>query len=788
MKIISIKIDEFGCLSDKSYELSDGFNLAVGENESGKSTLLAFIKFIFYGLPKKTLETSAERDRSFGWKSNTAGGSLTFSDGEGKIFTVYRKAVRKKGEKREAVTEECRIIDEQSGTQVHKDESPADIFIGVPSPVFESTCFVRQMGMTDVSTTDVGSALENILLSADESINLEKALERLEGARKLLLHKKGSGGLLYELEAERDNLSSRLDKAKLNYEKILAVTEDADSLRKDATKKRQELTRLEELEAAVGKASAVKRFDALHEKEKELADSEAILKDFRKASAHSSGFIPDMAYVGTLREALKSINETAEEYAEAEKALAAAESVLDKEQNDIVSSSPLSPGDIRMRGGIDHICTRLRDGIAAANKKKKTGSALLAVFGASLAAAVCLAALSFPLAVTPLLYAGIGAAALSAIFAVAGASSRSASKRMTEKTDAEIKALGAPSKEGLSFEDRIDMIKKSLLICLEREERVKELEARYDTAKSVALLRKKDLDSAESRARSLIEKWKPVPYEDTVRSLSGIIKEAGDVIDRSELICRDIISLRGQAQTLRDGLVGINEAETRAKVPAIAMKIYEEGKENEIIRSRKFCAEALRAINERAHETDMALVRLENESENPARLAVALEENRKRFDREKLRFDAIMMASEALSEASNDIRSSVSPILRSKAEGYMATLTDKKYVNLGIDESYAVSARSENDGVRPIELLSAGTKDSAYLSLRLALLEVIFRDDRPFLALDEALAQLDDKRASAALRILASYCTSGGQCILFTCHSREEKLLDNIAKVNVINL
>ena len=84
--------------------------------------------------------------------------------------------------------------------------------------------------------------------------------------------------------------------------------------------------------------------------------------------------------------------------------------------------------------------------------------------------------------------------------------------------------------------------------------------------------------------------------------------------------------------------------------------------------------------------------------------------------------------------------------------------------------------------------MSAGTRDSAYLSLRLALLEVIFENETPFLAVDEALAQLDDRRASAALRLLASYCENGGQCILFTCHSREEKLLEDITKAEIIRL
>ena len=193
-------------------------------------------------------------------------------------------------------------------------------------------------------------------------------------------------------------------------------------------------------------------------------------------------------------------------------------------------------------------------------------------------------------------------------------------------------------------------------------------------------------------------------------------------------------------------------------------------------------------MNERAHEAEKELLRLENESENPARLSALLEETRKKYENEKMRYDAIVMASEALAEAGNNVRSSISPLIRSEAEKYMSALTEGKYKNIGIGKGYSMTAKSDAAGSRSVDLLSAGTKDSAYISLRLALLEVIFNNEKPFLAVDEALAQLDDKRAAAALRMLASYCEKGGQCILFTCHSREEKLLDGITKAEIIRL
>ena len=56
MIIRKINITSFGTLSDFSAELSDGLNIISGENESGKSTILAFIRFVLYGLPSRRSE------------------------------------------------------------------------------------------------------------------------------------------------------------------------------------------------------------------------------------------------------------------------------------------------------------------------------------------------------------------------------------------------------------------------------------------------------------------------------------------------------------------------------------------------------------------------------------------------------------------------------------------------------------------------------------------------------------------------------------------------------------
>ena len=52
MKIENIKINSFGTLKNKEINLDKNVNIIYGKNESGKSTLLTYIKTAFYGISK----------------------------------------------------------------------------------------------------------------------------------------------------------------------------------------------------------------------------------------------------------------------------------------------------------------------------------------------------------------------------------------------------------------------------------------------------------------------------------------------------------------------------------------------------------------------------------------------------------------------------------------------------------------------------------------------------------------------------------------------------------------
>ena len=95
MKIIEINIIQFGKFKDVSFTLDDGFNIVKGDNESGKSTLLGFIKFALYGVGRKNPNIAVgERERALSWNVGIAAGSLTIEDERGKRYQHISKSLK----------------------------------------------------------------------------------------------------------------------------------------------------------------------------------------------------------------------------------------------------------------------------------------------------------------------------------------------------------------------------------------------------------------------------------------------------------------------------------------------------------------------------------------------------------------------------------------------------------------------------------------------------------------------------------------------------------------------
>lgn len=762
MKFLQIRIEEFGCLCNRTFDLSEPFVLILGKNESGKSTLLSFIHFIFYGLPRKSQDTAAERDRSLGWKSGIAAGSLLLETAEGQ-FTIERRCIRRGTEKRETVSDEVKIVNEATGMQVFAGKVPGEIFFGVPASVFDSTCCVRQLGVTKMETGDVSNALENLLFSADETLCLQKTLDKLEARRKELMHKNGKGGSLPLLEQQGEALCARLEAAKEGHESLLVLRHAVQAKKEKIDALRIESQKLDDMFSACHAVAVLKNFDRLHETERAVEACRSEYEAYRKQAASADGFLPDVTYVSELSLAADGYLAARAESDRAEARYRAAEARMAAE--DRRGRHVGTAEEILRRSTPDELCAQ-----SEIYRKKLRAGKRNAVLGFVLAALLVgfgVASYIFLFQNLSLLGGLLAGGLLCLLGGLLSVKSLQKNRRRLGELYARI---------GLEPQAGTERLRAELTDLLDAEAEADLLAHEVALASSARTLRQSDLEAAAAKADSLLARWGLLPTPDRADALQSAKEKAKEVCLALSRYESKLAGLSAGAETLANELSSYNERQLRSRVTKQVLSDFEQKNITEVERQRSFCISKLRSLTEQCAKEERELYVCEKNTENPARVAVELEENQRAVDGERLAYDAISAAAEALEKAGSNIRERVTPLLRKEASGYLSRVTNGKYESLGLDGGYAMSAATDY-GTRPMESLSAGTKDVAYLALRLALLSTLYKDERPVLLLDEALAQLDEERAARALALLADFCRGGGQCLLFSCHDRERRLL-----------
>ena len=137
-------------------------------------------------------------------------------------------------------------------------------------------------------------------------------------------------------------------------------------------------------------------------------------------------------------------------------------------------------------------------------------------------------------------------------------------------------------------------------------------------------------------------------------------------------------------------------------------------------------------------------------------------------------YTALAIAQQTLTEASLELQRRFAPKISKRAQELMAAFTGGRYDRLTLGEDLGLRAGAgAEDTLHDALWRSDGTVDQLYLSLRLAVAEVL-TPEAP-LILDDALVRFDDARLKAALDVLKAEAKTK-QVILFTCQSREKAL------------
>ena len=140
----------------------------------------------------------------------------------------------------------------------------------------------------------------------------------------------------------------------------------------------------------------------------------------------------------------------------------------------------------------------------------------------------------------------------------------------------------------------------------------------------------------------------------------------------------------------------------------------------------------------------------------------------------KSELQAVTLAIDTIRDLSKDIHDSFGNELDLAVSGIIKRVTGGRYGDLKIDENLGVKVAIGSNYI-PMDVLSGGTIEQMYFALRLAVADLLIDDKMPIL-LDDTFALYDDERIRTALKELIDL----EQVIIFTCHKREEEILEEI--------
>ncbi len=781
MQIKKLSIKEFGSLRDKELYLGGGINLIEGNNESGKSTVLAFIRFMLYGTPRRNAgELISEKERYINWQTGSAEGSMEITTNKGS-YRIERRLSRHSAGNRESFSETCRMIDLSDGTEVYRGEVPGKVFLGIAPEVYTSTCCIRQLGCTDIEGGDVNASIENLLFSADEEIDTEKIRTKLDDFRRTLLYKNERGGKLYELESKKKLLEEKLEIAKQNSETVIAKEALAKKMKQLSEKTSHEIEEYEKQLARYEACTILKRFETLHHYETKKNLTEEALATL-KAEQGYDGKLPDRPLLtqihqeqGALSAAITTQEQAAILYQNAEQApggdqaLAALTAVIDGE------------------GGEARILSSVKNG--RRKKKRRAAWSVVSFLMGALATATSLL-MYLTEWLTPYLgsipYLDYGLFGGGILFLSVGVITAIAAGKTAQACRSLISKLGIGDRNA-----SIEHITAHMASC----RRAKTDAEAYDRHLGDAALARDAASEAladhASRARTRLSSLS-APTSESPQELVAILSE---ILERFTALCSEKERIEGERATfvrlideLSDELKDADEAALSDSIGNLPVSEVMQTMDIAKLRlSYNFTRDQHTATEQKRIALEKELIALTSVSESPARLAAKLYETEKEWAQMKAQYMAVKMAHEYLGIASDNLRKSVTPALRVRAGELMKKFTGGKYAELGISTDMAISVVADG-ATRSIEALSKGTKDIAYIALRLALVELICADDLPPLTFDESFTQLDDTRLASMLDILFDLGLDGKQTILFTCHKREGEMLKKLGTFHYIRL
>jgi len=717
--IEKIEIVAFGKLKNVVITPSEHINLISLPNESGKTTLAAFLKYVFYGFcgTKKQAVSENEKLRYMPWDGGPAKGAVVVL-ADGKRYRVERKTTGKD----DAVS----VTDTETGEAALKGQIPGVALFGINEDTFAKTLFMGRVGETRNGDPTLAESLRNLLFSTDDRTNADKAMKRLKESRAYLKNMQYRG-LIPSLDDRRKKLEEALAEANNVHRELTAARVSLCDKKQITNKAKADLKRITEELENISCYEAGQKLDAIKTAREAYAAAQKKYESAREILGGEN--TPETRLIDTLADDNANLTLSNKRLQDLTAELTAEEASL----NEIKASSPFfetNPDDAKRQAKLSKWC-----------------------FHGFLAVGIILAAAALVLFLaTGVLFHWMTAAIGGALCLIASAV---------------FYIKGKMYASSIGFGSVNELIQKASEFAVIKE-KAKNMQSRIDS-----LNRRYSEEAAENHrlAESVgkrVGEFMPglegsEGYSAAIRKIYAAAAEIG--------------SCKAEWMNAAELYKKLSEGEDTAALAEKAKRaLTPDRSRSEAERELAFTQSRLNALHSAVTELEKKCASLEASSQSPALLAAKLEVTERRLDEANAQYKALTLAMEVLEDACNYMKSTVSPKLAELTGGYLSMASGGKYDTVSLTANLEMTY-DDNGMEHNADHLSDGARDTAYISMRFALVELLYDDNRPFVILDDSFCHLDDNRLNQMLRLICGL-SEEQQIFIFSCRGREQAALE----------
>ncbi len=233
MKILELHINHFGALQDQRFTFTDGLNVLCHENGFGKSTLLSYVKAMFYGFNDTRSQSLEENDRKkyLPWGGGTCGGSLIF-ELEGTRYRIERVFGKRASE------DTLTVYNETRGTITpHFGENPGLSIFKIDAEGFLRTLALSERVFREEENKSVSGRLSEVVGTGGAMDGLQEALNLLSKQQSELTKRSRRGVL--------DTIKEKIAEDEAELQRITQQTQSLPLLMKSIEQTRGEIEAVE---------------------------------------------------------------------------------------------------------------------------------------------------------------------------------------------------------------------------------------------------------------------------------------------------------------------------------------------------------------------------------------------------------------------------------------------------------------------------------------------------------------------------------------------------------------